>query len=88
MHNSTNHQTKIKRALEMSRIGRHPASADHMLAAIPDAVIAALPARLIAQLLDTNTTLARASKDIAIRDAIDEGAVWDSSRQALREIAP
>lgn len=87
MHKITTHQIKVKRALAMSSVGKTPASAQAMIAAIPDAVIDNLPARLIAQLLDANMALARASKDIAIRDAINEGAVWDSSRQAMREIA-
>lgn len=78
---------KIKRARELSTIGDNPTSFAAMANAIPADVIAALPARLIAQLVDANWQLAGTSKAIAARDAISEGAVWDERRGAFREIA-
>lgn len=83
----TDHSIRVKRALAMSDVGRYPASAAAMLDAIPAEVIAALPARLIAKLLDANWALAQASKCIAEKDALAEGAIWDASGNRYREIA-
>ena len=65
----------------------HPASASSMLRAIPAEAVNALPARLIAQMIDANWRLASASKAIAARDALTEGGVWDEARGAMREFA-
>lgn len=81
------HTIKINRALAGAAIGRNPGSALDMLAAIPATVIDALPARLLAELLDANWSLAQASKALAHTDACAEGAIWDARRQQLREIA-
>ncbi|MFN7002195.1 MAG: hypothetical protein ACK4NW_02050 [Roseinatronobacter sp.] len=78
---------KVNRAVAMSQIGSHPASAQAMLAAIPRDVIDALPSRLVAALLDANWQLAQQSKAIAEADAVQEGAIWDARRGQLREIA-
>ncbi|RWR28867.1 hypothetical protein D2T31_12200 [Sinirhodobacter populi] len=85
MRNVLSNQIKVNRAIKMSEIGAHAESAAAMLLAIPESVVEALPARLIAQLLDANWTLAQQSKAIAERDAISEGAIWDGRR--MREIA-
>lgn len=100
MQTLANHATKVNNALALSRIGGWTGSNDHdtmqgpchasalaMLDAIPDEVIAALPARLLAQLIDANWALAQQSKAIAAAEAIAEGAVWDARSQRLREIA-
>lgn len=85
MTNNTNHAIKVNRAVKMSMIGAHTGCVQAMLAAIPAEVIDALPARAIAKLLDGNWQLAQASKALAIREALQEGAVWDGAK--LREIA-
>ncbi|HCZ00196.1 MAG: hypothetical protein A3D16_12055 [Rhodobacterales bacterium RIFCSPHIGHO2_02_FULL_62_130] len=87
MTNNTDHQIKVNRAVKMSAIGSHPRSASAMLGAIPDDVIAALPARLIAQMIDANWQLAQASKALAVRDAIAEGMIWDAAQASHRDIA-
>lgn len=79
------HSIKINRALRTAAIGANPGSADDMLAAIPTAVVSALSGARLAELLDAMWALAGASKALAIKDAVDEGALWDGQR--LREIA-
>lgn len=78
---------KINRALKLAAIGTNPGSAADMLAAIPADVIEALPARLLAELLDANWSLACRSKSLADAAACDEGAVWDARHQRLRAVA-
>lgn len=87
MTQTINHARKVNRALALSGIGAHPQSASAMLSAIPDEVIDALPARLIAQILDANWTLAESSKAIAEREAVQQGCVWDAKAQRHRDIA-
>ena len=87
MTDNTDHTRKVNRALRLSAIGIHPASASAMLRAIPAEVIAATPARLIAQMIDANWRLASASKAIAARDALTNGGAWDEARGAMREFA-
>lgn len=82
------HQIKINRALQQSTIGTCPGTASTMLAAIPVEVIAALPARLIAQMLDANWQLAGASKATADVEAIGAGFVWDAAHGIARDILP
>lgn len=81
------HSRKINRAIKMCSISAHPESVSAMLRAIPDEVIEALPARLIAQLIDANWQLAGASKAIAAADAIREGCVWDAQQGRHRDLA-
>lgn len=87
MSNIIDHSTKVKRALRMSFIGANPGSAAAMLDSIPAEVVDALPARLIALMLDANWRLAQESKVIALCDAVSEGAIWDARSQKLRDIA-
>jgi len=87
MTNQTDNSIRVKRALALSQIGAYPGSAQAMLNAIPPAVVAALPARLIAELLDANWRLAQEAKAIAEKDAIQEGAVWDATTVRHREVA-
>lgn len=82
-----NHSRKVNKAVKMSNIGEHPESVAAMLRAIPADVIDALPARLIAQLIDANWRLAGASKAIAAAEAIQEGCVWDAQQGRHRDIA-
>ena len=58
-----------------------------MLRANRDEVIAALTARLIAQLIDANWALASASKAIAAAAAVETGIIWDARQGRSREIA-
>lgn len=81
------HSRKVNKAVKMSSISEHPQSASAMLRAIPDDVIAALPARLIAQLIDANWTLAGISKAIAAAEAVENGTIWDDRQGRSREIA-
>ncbi|GEK69788.1 hypothetical protein [Paracoccus denitrificans] len=87
MTDTIDHTRKVNRAVAMCSIGMHPESVAAMLRAIPEDVIAALPARLIAQLIDANWRLAGASKAIAAADAIREGCVWDAQQGRHRDIA-
>ena len=88
MNNNANHTIKVNRALTQSKIGNHPASAAAMLQAIPADIIAALPARLLAQLLDAQWALASSSKAIATHEAVQEGIIWDADQNRSREIGP
>lgn len=58
-----------------------------MLDAIPAEVVAALTSRQLAALLDAMWQTACASKALANREAIAEGAIWDARRGQMREIA-
>lgn len=84
MQNIVTNPIKVNRALRLSQIGSNPGSASAMLAAIPSEVIQDLPARLVAQLIDANWRLAQNSKALALRDALQEGVIWDGARS--REI--
>lgn len=83
----TDHSRKVSRAIAMSRIGDCRESASAMLRAIPDEVIAALPARLIAQIIDANWRLARVNQAMGQADAINNGCIWDERQQRHRDIA-
>ena len=87
MTHTIDHSRKVNKAATMCAIGTHPDSVAAMLRAIPGDVIAALPARLIAQLIDANWRLACASKALAAADAIQEGCVWDAQQGRHRDIA-
>lgn len=78
---------KVNRARKLAGIGDCPASYSRMLDAIPDSVVAALPARLVALLVDANWRLAAASKTIAERAACDAGVVWDEAQGRMRELS-
>lgn len=80
------HQIKINRAVKMARIGAYPNSASAMINHIPDTVISALPARLIAAQIDALWDACQASKAIADREAIQNGFVWDSPRNLAVEL--
>ena len=77
---------KIERARKLSLTGNYPASFGAMLAAIPASIVDALTSRQLAELIDANWTLAQASKAIANREALAEGAVWDARAQAFRSL--
>jgi hypothetical protein len=76
---------KIKRAYARSEIGRYPASRAAMLDIIPSSVISACTSVQLAELLDAVWTGCQSAKNIALRDAMQDGAVWDGQR--MREIA-
>lgn len=80
------HTIKIKRALKLSTIGSCHGSAHAMLAAIPQSVVTSLTSKQLAELIDANWRLAVASKVIAERDIVNEGAVWDARSQRLIEL--
>ena len=73
MTNTINHSIKVNRALRKSVIGRYPGSALAMLDAIPLEIIDSLSSNKIAQLLDANWHLAKQSKALAAREAIEDG---------------
>jgi hypothetical protein len=78
---------KYRRALVKSAVGRFPSSADAMIDRIPHDVLAALTGAQIASLMDAMWDACQEAKHIACQDAVAEGAIWDSRRRALREIA-
>lgn len=80
------HDIKVNRALRLSKTGRYPASANAMLAHVPEAVIATIPGQQLAELIDAMWDCAQASKALAAREILAEGAIWDGQRQRLREI--
>ncbi len=77
---------KFRRAMTRSHVGRFPGSAEAMLARVPQTVVSALPSAQLAALLDAMWDACQEAKGIALKDAIAEGAVWDSRGQRLREI--
>lgn len=78
---------KINRALKLASIGANPDSAAAMLEVIPAEAIKAVTAHQLAAMLDAVWRACQASKAIATREALDEGAIWDAGRGRLREIA-
>jgi hypothetical protein len=81
------HQTKIHRALRSAAIGQFPASAEAMLEHVPACVVARLTGSELGELLDALWTCANRSKALHAAEVIAEGAVWDTRREAFREIA-
>ena len=59
---------KITRAYKKSSIGSCPLSAQAMLEAIPDQIIAKLTSDELATLIDANWRLAQRSKAIALKE--------------------
>lgn len=78
---------KINRAIALAKTGKNPGCALDMMAAIPANVVAHLPARLLAEMIDANWQLALASKAISTSGACDEGVIWDAANGRLRDIA-
>lgn len=79
---------KSNRVAKLCDLACYPNSYAAMVAAIPDAVWDALPARLIAELIEANWRLAGNSKALAAREALENGFVWDARRNCARDIAP
>ena len=84
---NANHSIKVNRAIAQSKIGSHTNSAAAMMLSIPSDIIAALPARLLAQLLDSQWALSAYSQEIATREAVQEGIIWDATQNRSREIS-
>jgi hypothetical protein len=76
---------KYRRACVKARVGRFPTSAGAMIDRIPPDVLTALSGAQIASLMDAMWDACQEAKDIAIRDAVADGAVFDGHR--MREIA-
>ena len=79
---------KIDRARRLSGAGAYPATCAAALANVPASIVAALPARMLAELIDAMSAAHQSGKALALREACDEGAVWDARDGLLREIAP
>lgn len=77
---------KVNRALKIATIGDCPGSASDMLGLIPAAVIQQVNSRTLAALIDGMWQACQASKAIAAREAIDEGAIWDARRERMVEL--
>ena len=71
----------------MAAIGNNRGSYATMIDLIPDTVLNTLSSRQIADLVDATWLACQQAKSIACADAIAEGAIWDSRRQRLREVA-
>jgi len=82
-------RSKIATALKTAKIGDCVHTALHLLevAALPDDIMSGLTGKQIGAMIDGLWRVAQNSKAVATREAIDEGAIWDHKRQALREIA-
>ena len=78
---------KRTRALTKSSVGRFPGSADAMMERIPESVKVALHSGELALILDAMWDACQEAKDLAIRDAIAAGAVWDARAGRMRDLA-
>lgn len=77
---------KNNRVAKLCDLARYPESYRAMADAVPVAVWDALPARLIAELIEANWRLAQKSKALADRETIENGFVWDEGREGGRNI--
>lgn len=77
---------KINRARKLSATGRYPGTCDAMLKHISRDVAAAVPARILALIIDDLYDASQAAKAIADREAVAEGVVWDAGRLQLRDL--
>lgn len=80
------HSIKLNRACGLSRVGVYPHTASSIIDAIPPDIVAALPARLLASLIDTIWARQIATKARHERDLIDEGYIWDSTRGRMLDL--
>jgi len=78
---------KLNRARKLSATGRHPATFDALARHLPDGLVAAIPARLIAETIDALHACAGEAKALARHEAVAEGAIWDAAASRHREIA-
>jgi queuine/archaeosine tRNA-ribosyltransferase len=83
----TDHQIKINRATRLADVGRYPSTCSAMMRHLPAELFKRATAAEIAMAMHALWAACRESKSIAIRDAIDEGAIWDARQQRMREIA-
>lgn len=81
------HRTKINRVMALAEIGSSKASAEAMLRAVPESVIAKVTGQELTQRLDAMWALSQNSKAFAESEAVSDGRVWDSKKQAFRELA-
>jgi hypothetical protein len=76
---------KISRAKKLSRIGVFHTSFDACLTRIPPAVVTALSAQLLADLVDAIWAACQDAEDRTEREAIADGAVWDAVSEKFVE---
>lgn len=78
---------KINRAAKHSKVGAWPATFTSLLAYIPPTLLDAMTSRQIGLAIDALYDCAQKSKEIAGRETIDEGVVWDADRNRLIKLA-
>lgn len=81
------HKVKIARAKQLATIGPCHASFEAVIDAVPEATIAAISSRALAELADAIWRSWGETKAIAERDAIAEGGIWDARRETFRALA-
>ncbi|WPY96453.1 hypothetical protein T8T21_18295 (plasmid) [Limimaricola variabilis] len=81
------HRTKINRAMALAEIGENKATAEALLRAIPDRVIAKVTGHELAELLDAMWQLSCETRRITQAEVVRDGFVWDERDHVLRDLA-
>ena len=77
---------KYRRVIVKAAVGRYPATADAMLATIPDDVATSLSADKLSRLLDAVWAACLEAKALALQGAVSEGAIYDPRKRQLIQV--
>lgn len=78
---------KINRSRSLSWVGTTPRTFDAFVESIPASVVGTLSAAQLAALIDAMHQVSERSKQLAEREAISNGGVWDEDKSAFRPLA-
>lgn len=77
---------KINRARNLAEIGKHPRSFNSMLNIIPKETIESISAKNLAVLIDSVWNGCQQSKLIQEIEICDQGYIWDSRQNKMRDL--
>ncbi|MGR3590448.1 MAG: hypothetical protein ACU0B9_19895 [Limimaricola soesokkakensis] len=81
------HRTKIDRAMQLAEVGEQRTTAEALLRALPESVIARVTGHELAELLDAVWKLSQNSIASAETEVVSDGGVCDEDKLAFRELA-
>lgn len=77
---------KINRTQKLSIIGRHPESFSAMIKIVPEETIKSIPAKTLAVLVDSIWDGCQQSKLMFESEVCDQGYIWDSKQNKMRDL--
>lgn len=83
---NNNNIIKINRARNLSNIGRYPKSFNEMIKILPSETIKSLTSKHLAVLVDNIWQGCQTSKLIQEMEICDQGYIWDSKQNKMRDL--